>query len=163
MTAATPSLTPEDFLAIVQLYAEQDACLDRRELERWPELFTDDARYTLQSRENADRGLPLAIMAFESRGMLLDRVYGARETLFHHPYSQRHLTGLPRVLAADAQGFEVETAVLVVRTPRDALPEVLVVGGSRDRLVRTPEGLRFAVRHVVYDNDLLPNSIIDPV
>lgn len=163
MTSPPPPLTPEDFLAIVQLYAEHDACLDRRELGRWPALFTDDARYTLQSRENADRGLPLAVMAFESRGMLQDRVTGALETLFHHPYSQRHLTGLPRVVGAGAEGFEVETAVLVVRTPRDALPEVLVVGGSRDRLVRTPQGLRFAVRHVVYDNDLLPNSIIDPV
>jgi salicylate 5-hydroxylase small subunit len=57
----------------------------------------------------------------------------------------------------------VETALLVMRTKRDALPEVLVVGGTSDRIVRTQEGLRFASRHVVYDNDLLPNSIIDPV
>ena len=156
-------ISSDDFLALVQLYAEHDAALDARELDRWPAFFTEDARYVLQSRENAARGLPLAIMQFESRGMLMDRVYGARETLFHDPYSQRHITGLPCVVAADQAGWTVETALLVMRTKRDALPEVLVVGGTRDRIVRTPEGLRFASRHVVYDNDLLPNSIIDPV
>lgn len=156
-------IKPEDFLALVQLYAEHDAALDTRELDRWPLLFTEDASYVLQSRENASRGLPLAIMAFESRGMLADRIYGARETIYHDPYSQRHITGLPRVVAQDGKGWAVETSLLVMRTKRDALPEVLVVGGSRDRVVQTPEGLRFASRHVVYDNDLLPNSIIDPV
>lgn len=156
-------ISPAEFLALVQLYAEHDAALDARELDRWPGFFTDDARYTLQSRENADRGLPLAIMAFESRGMLQDRVYGARETIYHDPYSQRHLTGLPRVRAREGAGWRVETPLLVMRTKRDSLPEVLVVGGSRDHIVHTPEGLRFASRHVVYDNDLLPNSIIDPV
>lgn len=156
-------ITPEDFLALTQLYAEHDAALDGRELDRWPGFFTEDARYVLQSRENAARGLPLAVMHFESRGMLMDRVYGARETIFHDPYSQRHLTGLPRVVAADNGGWTVETALLVMRTKRDALPEVLIVGGTRDRIVRAAEGLRFASRHVVYDNDLLPNSIVDPV
>lgn len=156
-------ITPQDFLDLVQFYAEHDAALDARELDRWPGFFTEDARYVLQSRENASRGLPLAVMHFESRGMLADRVYGARETLFHDPYSQRHITGLPRVLAQDTDRWTVETALLVMRTKRDALPEVLVVGGSRDQVLRTPEGLRFASRHVIYDNDLLPNSIIDPV
>ncbi len=156
-------ISPTEFLLLVQLCAEHDATLDTQQLDRWPGLFTEDARYVLQSRENADRGLPLAIVAFESRGMLQDRVYGARETIFHHPYSQRHLTGLPRILAREGEGWAVETALLVMRTKRDALPEVLIVGGTRDRIVNTPNGLRFASRHVVYDNDLLPNSIIDPV
>lgn len=157
------TINPTEFLALVQLYAEHDAALDARDLERWPAFFTDDACYVVQSRENASRGLPLAIMSFESRGMLADRVYGARETIFHDPYSQRHITGLPRVVAHETEGWVVETSLLVMRTKRDALPEVLVVGGTRDRIVNTPEGLRFARRHVVYDNDLLPNSIIDPV
>ncbi|PJI51525.1 salicylate hydroxylase, partial [Methylobacterium radiotolerans] len=30
-------------------------------------------------------------MAFESRGMLRDRIYGATETIFHDPYYQRHV------------------------------------------------------------------------
>lgn len=41
--------------------------------------------YKLQPRENHERGFPLATLAFDSKGMLKDRVYGIRETLFHDP------------------------------------------------------------------------------
>jgi salicylate 5-hydroxylase small subunit len=33
---------------------------------------------------------PLATLSFESKGMLKDRVYGIKDTLFHDPYYQRH-------------------------------------------------------------------------
>ncbi len=56
----------------------------------WPEFFTEDCSYRLQPRENHERGFPLATLSFESKGMLKDRVYGIRETLFHDPYYQRH-------------------------------------------------------------------------
>jgi salicylate 5-hydroxylase small subunit len=153
--------------AITALYQDCAAALDQRELQRWPDFFTEDCSYRLQSRENFDRGLPLATMAFESRGMLKDRVYGAEQTIFHDPYSQRHVIGAPRVLeagASDGQRFwRCEASYLVVRTKRDALPEILSVGRSIDRIVATPEGLLFAERTVVFDNDLIPNSIIDPI
>ena len=51
----------------------------------------------------------------------------------------------------------------MIRTKRDAMPEILSVGRVIDRLVRTPEGLRIAARQVIFDNDLIPNSIIDPI
>ncbi len=40
--------------------------------------------------------LPARHLSFESKGMLKDRVYGIRETLFHDPYYQRHVVGAPR-------------------------------------------------------------------
>jgi salicylate 5-hydroxylase small subunit len=153
----------ETFLAITALYQDCAAALDQRELQRWPDFFTDDCRYTLQSRENFDRGLPLATMAFESKGMLKDRVFGASETIYHDPYSQRHVIGAPRVLGHDDAGWRCEASYVVIRTKRDALPEILSVGRSIDRIVATPEGLRFAERTLVFDNDLIPNSIIDPL
>lgn len=145
------------------LLAEVAAALDAHELDRWPGYFTEDCVYRLQSRENFDRGLPLATMALESRGMLKDRVYGAADTIFHDPYHQRHLLGAPRILADDADGIRCESSYLVIRTKADALPEILSVGRYLDRLVRTPEGLRIAERLAIFDNDLIPNSIIDPV
>ena len=36
--------------------------------------------------------------------MLEDRVYGIRETLFHDPYYQRHVVGLPVVRRVDGDG-----------------------------------------------------------
>jgi salicylate 5-hydroxylase small subunit len=56
-----------------------------------------------------------------------------------------------------------EAPVLIVRTKRDAMPEMLLVGRYLDRVLPTPEGLRFAQRWLIFDNDLIANSIIDPV
>ena len=156
-------LDADTLLALLELYADYGAALDARELRSWPGFFTEDCIYKLQSRENFDRGLPLATLAFESRGMLQDRVYGAAETIFHHPYSQRHIVGLPRLLSRDGDVLCCEASYLVIRTPRDGLPEILSVGRYVDRVVPTPEGLRFTERLVIFDNDLIPNSIIDPI
>jgi len=151
------------WLQVQSLLADVAAALDQRNLDRWPAFFTEDCTYRLQSRENHDRGLPLATMAFESRGMLMDRVYGAKDTIYHDPYHQRHLLGAPRILADDGTAIRCESSYLVVRTKRDAMPEILSVGRYLDTLVRTPEGLRIAERLAIFDNDLIANSIVDPI
>jgi salicylate 5-hydroxylase small subunit len=156
-------MTADQWIALQALYADYAACLDAGELARWPDFFTEDAVYRLQSRENFERGLPLATLAFESRAMLKDRVFGAAETIYHDPYYQRHVVGAPRVLAEGADGVRCEAGYVVIRTKRDAMPEILSVGRTLDRVVATPEGLRFAERLVIFDNDLIPNSIIDPL
>jgi salicylate 5-hydroxylase small subunit len=145
------------------LFANYSAALDNGELQRWPDFFTDDAIYKLQSRENFDRGLPLATLSFESKGMLKDRVFGATDTLFHDPYYQRHIVGLPRILGHDSTGIHCETNYVVIRTKRDALPEVLSVGRYIDHVMTTVEGLKFAQRLVIFDNDLIANSLIYPI
>jgi salicylate 5-hydroxylase small subunit len=145
------------------LYANYSAVLDNGELQSWPDFFTDDAIYKLQSRENFDRGLPLATLSFESKGMLKDRVFGATDTLFHDPYYQRHIVGLPRILGHDSTGIHCEANYVVIRTKRDALPEVLSVGRYIDHVVTTADGLKFAQRLVIFDNDLIANSLIYPI
>ncbi|MDO8251540.1 MAG: salicylate hydroxylase, partial [Rhodoferax sp.] len=40
---------------------------------------------------------------------------------------------------------------------------VFNVGRYIDVIVRTPEGLKFASRHCVYDSEMIPNSIIYPI
>ena len=73
---------------LVQLYADYASAVDSGDWDRWPEFFVDVCSYRLVPRENHERGFPLATLSFESKGMLRDRVYGIRETLFHdgaHP------------------------------------------------------------------------------
>ena len=165
--AAAVRLDADTLLALHALYSDYAAVLDAGDLQRWPQLFTEDGIYKLQSRENFDRGLPLATLAFESRGMLQDRVYGAQQTIFHDPYVQRHIVSMPRLLSREStmQGDVLccEASYLVVRTKRDAMPEILSVGRYLDRVVPTPDGLRFAQRLAIFDNDLIANSIIDPI
>ncbi len=157
------TLNFDTWLALQNLYADYALALDAGELDRWPQFFTEVCSYKLQSRENHERGLPLCTLAFESRGMLMDRVYGVKDTIYHDPYSQRHVVAAPRVLSVGDDGLRSEAGYVVLRTKRDAMPEILSTGLYRDHVVATPEGLRFAARHVIFDNDLIPNSIIAPI
>ena len=90
----------EDWLALTQLYADYASAVDSGNWDLWPEFFTEQCVYRLQPRENHERGLPLATLSFTSKGMLKDRVYGIKETLFHDPYYQRHVVGTPVVRPA---------------------------------------------------------------
>lgn len=153
----------QDFYALTQLYAEYASTLDAGDWERWPGFFTEDCVYRIVPRENHDRGFPLATLGFDSRGMLEDRVYGIRETLFHDPYYQRHVMGVPRLVAAEPGRWTFEVNYAVFRTKLSELSQVFNVGRSLDVIVATPDGLRFARREVIYDSEMIPNSIIYPL
>ena len=154
----------EDFFALSQLYARYGAVVDAADWDGWVEMFTEDCRYKLQPRENHERGLPLATLAFEGQGMLKDRVYGIRETLFHDPYYQRHVIGAPLVHRVDEAGvIHCEANYAVLRTRLSKESTVFNVGRYIDEVVRTPAGLKFASRLVVYDSEMIPNSLIYPI
>jgi salicylate 5-hydroxylase small subunit len=153
----------DDYFALTQLYADYAQAVSSGQWELWPEFFTDDCSYRLQPRENHERGFPLATLSFESKGMLKDRVYGIRETLFHDPYYQRNIVGTPRVLKAAPGRFECEANYAVFRTKLSELSTVFSVGRYIDTVVRTDQGLKFASREVIYDSEMVPNSIIYPL
>jgi salicylate 5-hydroxylase small subunit len=153
-----------DHWALVQLYAAYASAVDSGDWDRWPEFFTDACVYRLVPRENHERGFPLATLSFESKGMLRDRVYGIKETLFHDPYYQRHVVGVPLVHRVDADGrIHSEANYAVFRTKLSELTTVLNVGRYVDEVVATPQGLRFASRLAIYDSEMIPNSIIYPI
>ena len=149
--------------ALVRLYADYAAAVDSGDWDLWPEFFTDDCTYQLVPRENHERNLPLATLAFESKAMLKDRVYGIRETLFHDPYYQRHVTGTPVVRSVEPDRFRCEANYAVFRTKLSDASTVFNVGRYLDTVVRTPDGLKFASRECIYDSEMIPNSIIYPI
>jgi salicylate 5-hydroxylase small subunit len=153
----------EDYFALNQLYADYARAVDSGNWDLWPAFFTEDCSYRLQPRENHERGFPLATLSFTSKGMLKDRVYGIQETLFHDPYYQRHVVGTPVVRAAAPGRFRCEANYAVFRTKLSELSTVFNVGRYIDTIVRRPEGLKFASRLVVYDSEMIPNSIIYPI
>lgn len=157
------TLSFEDWLALTQLHADYASAVDSGNWDLWPEFFTEDGVYRLQPRENHERGLPLATLSFTSKGMLKDRVYGIKETLFHDPYYQRHVVGSPVVRGIDGDRIRCESNYAVFRTKLSDASTVFNVGRYLDVVVRTPEGLRFASRECIYDTEMIPNSIIYPV
>lgn len=153
----------DDWLALNQLYADYAAAVDSGQWDLWPEFFTEKCVYRLQPRENYERGFPLATLSFTSKGMLKDRVYGIRETLFHDPYYQRHVVGTPVVRHADNGRYQCEANYAVLRTKLSEASTVFNVGRYIDTVVKTPEGLKFESRQCIYDSEMIPNSIIYPI
>lgn len=145
------------------LYNDYAAALDAEEWEKWPDFFLEDCVYKVVPRENHERGHPLATMAFESRGMLKDRIYGATDTIFHDPYYQRHVVGAPRVLSVQGGRIESEANYAVFRTKPSQLTTVFNVGRYLDVIRQTPDGLKFESRLCIFDSELIPNSLIYPI
>ena len=155
-------MTPDLRAEIQDLYDAYAEALDDGELERWPELFTEKCRYEVVPRENFERGLPLAVILCESRGMLEDRVAALRRTSMYAPRSVRHLTSHIRT-TPEADGFRVRANYAVLQTRVDALTEILSAGRYLDLVVRDAGRLRFAEKRVIFDSVLVPNSLVYPV
>jgi salicylate 5-hydroxylase small subunit len=150
-------------LEIDQLNAAYVAALDEKRFDAWPEFFMEDGSYKVQARENHERGLPLALIALESRGMMKDRVYGITQTIFHAPYYTRHVVGPAQVLSVEGERIRAQANYAVFRTKPGDASEVYNVGRYIDEIVRTPDGMKFSVRRCVYDSEMVLNSLIYPI
>ena len=150
-------------MQVDRLNADYAAALDEKRFEEWPEFFVEDGRYKVQARENFDRGLPLALIALESKGMMKDRVYGVTQTIYHAPYYMRHVVGPARVLGEVEGRVMAQASYAVFRTRPGDSSEVYNVGRYIDELVRTEGGMKFASRLCVYDSEMILNSLIYPV
>ncbi len=146
-----------------RLNADYAAALDDRRFDEWPAFFTEQGRYKVQARENFDRGLPLALIALESQGMMKDRVYGVTQTIYHAPYYMRHVVSPARVLGEEGGMVRAEAHYAVFRTRPGDSSEVYNVGRYIDEIVRTDAGLKFASRLCVYDSEMVLNSLIYPI
>jgi salicylate 5-hydroxylase small subunit len=146
-----------------QLNALYAATLDARRFDEWPDFFLEDGQYKLQARENFDRGLPLALMALESRGMMKDRVYGVTQTIYHGPYYTRHVISPARILSIDADCVKAESNYVVFRTRPGGVSEVYNVGRYIDEIIRKGGCLKFRSRLCVYDSEMILNSLIYPI
>lgn len=155
------------YFELLNLYSDYAMVCDSADWEQWPEFFLDDGIYRLQPRENHEQGLPLCLLALESKAMIQDRVYGVKETMYHDPYYQRHIVGTPRVLSVEPgdQGEVItsEANYAVIRTKLDGESIVFNAGFYRDVIVRTPMGLKFKSRLCVYDSEMIANSLIYPI
>lgn len=150
-------------LDVIRLYSDYAAAVDSADWDRWVDFFVEDCEYKIQPRENFERGFPLCTLALLSKNMLKDRVYGIHETLYHDPYYQRHVVGLP-VIRKNRDGMIVaEANYAVFRTKLSGESTVFNVGRYLDRIIRNQDGLKFISRLCIYDSEMIPNSIIYPI
>ena len=150
-----------------QLNAAYVAALDEKRFDEWPQFFTEDGHYKVQARENFDRGLPLALIALESQGMMKDRVYGITQTIYHGPYYMRHVISPSRITSHttshEGDVIKAQTNYAVFRTKPGSISEVYNVGRYLDELIKKGDSWKFRSRLCVYDSEMILNSLIYPV
>ena len=180
------NITPVDDQATLQnlqleinhLNAQYARALDEKDFEQWPEFFIHEGRYTVRSRENHERGLPLALMDLESQGMMKDRIYGVTNTIFHAPYYTRHVVSCTLIVGSTPTSslsppvqsttlgptlWVSSTSYAVFRTKPTQATEVFNVGQYLDHWTSTPTGLKLVSRLCVYDSEMVLNSFIYPI
>lgn len=162
---AAPGLDPPAALRrrLADLYCAYTDALDEGELERWPDFFTEECRYQVMPRDNFDRGLPIALIFCESRGMLADRVTAIRETALYVPRLMRHFISNIRLRAIEPDGMRLTANFALCQTMADQPSTLFLCGAYRDRVVEDAGVLRFAERICVYDSTIVPTSLVYPV
>jgi 3-phenylpropionate/cinnamic acid dioxygenase small subunit len=151
-----------DIRRVEELYYEYAAAIDE-EVERWPDLFTEDARYRVTTRENFDRNLPLAPIYCEGRGMIVDRAMAVRKTTVYAKRFMRHAITNVRVSDAGDGTLTTRANFAIYETFEDTITRLFAVGRYIDTIVRSGDGLLFRDKLCVLDSNVVIGSLIYPV
>ncbi|AJW95305.1 MULTISPECIES: anthranilate 1,2-dioxygenase small subunit AndAd [Burkholderia] len=137
--------------------------LDNNRLESWPEMFTEDCLYEIVPKENADLGLPIGIIHCSNRRMLRDRVVSLRHANIYDAHTYRHMTSGLTILEVRGEEIDTESNYVVVQTKSDGESHVYQAGRYFDTVVRTPEGLRYRAKRVIYDTSRVQTLLATPI
>jgi len=149
--------------AVRDFYEEYTICLDDSDFERWPSYFTEDADYRIISRENFDRGLPMASMTCNGIGMIKDRVTALLKVLVYEPRHLRRYVSSVRVKSQDGNVIKSGANFLVFESMMDRETQLNMIGAYHDTLVREGDSFRIKERNCVYDNHRILTTLYAPI
>jgi anthranilate 1,2-dioxygenase small subunit len=150
-------------LRVEALYAEYAQTIDDDRFEDWPELFVDRAKYRITTRENHGKGLSLAIMYCDGRGMMSDRISALRLANIFEPHSYCHLISCVRVLDCTSDEIHVRANFAVIRTMQEGDQMIFACGRTFDRIVEVDGRLLFKDRLVVLDSRQVDTLLVIPI
>jgi 3-phenylpropionate/cinnamic acid dioxygenase small subunit len=155
-------VTALDREALRDFYDEYYVILDDVRLDDWPGLFTEDCIYRVIPRENFEAGYTLSTIYAESRGMLVDRVMGVMRTQMYAPRSYRRFPGPLKIVSRDEDSVRTRHNLLLVQTLIDKQTEIVLSAVCHDVLTLDDGRVRLRERIVVFDSEMIPNSLIYP-
>jgi 3-phenylpropionate/cinnamic acid dioxygenase small subunit len=161
LNESTPALSPR--FAAEDLLATYCAALDEGRLEDWCDLFTGDASYRIDSRENADQGLPASILLLETRAAMADRVTALRKTAVYNIHHARRFTSGVRASRDEGGRIRFTANVGVYQTDQDGHTRLFVVGEFRGVMSGEGAAARLHGMAVVLDTFTVPTLLAFPV
>ena len=150
-------------LKIDAINAAYGDALDRHDYDAWIDFFEPECLYLVQSRENFDRNLPLALIQLESHAMMKDRIYGCMDTIFHQPYYQRHIIAGSIISSLESDVVVSRTNYSVFRSKPAAAAEIFNVGCYHDCWSLAGSNLKLVERKCIYDSEMILNALIYPI
>jgi anthranilate 1,2-dioxygenase small subunit len=158
-------LHEQHFRAVENLVAEWARAIDENRVEDICTLLAPEGRYRVQSRFNADRNLPHALMDAHSAAQLRDRIRSLRLANIYEPQHYRHIVSGVQIVGGDAQqGLRVLSNFLVVRTmDLDGDMKLFAAGQCEDVVdVSGPQPL-FRSRHFRLDSRVVETLMVIPL
>ena len=153
------------FRAVENLIYEWARAIDEDRVEAIAEWLLPDGRYTVQSRFNHDRGLPMAIIDARSAAQLRDRIKSMRLANIYQPQSYRHVISAIQVIGQTEAGLlQVRSSFVVVRTMELMGDSMLFASGECHDLIDLGGAEpRFAQRRMVYDSRAVETLMVIPI
>jgi anthranilate 1,2-dioxygenase small subunit len=143
--------------------ADYANAIDSDRLEDWPAFFAEDGVYRVITRENRERGLPVALIYARGQGMLSDRITALRTANIYEPHVYCHQIGCVKVVGTEAGGWRAESNFTIVRTMVSGAMVVFACGRYVDRFVEVSGRLLLAERTCVLDSKRVDTLLVIPV
>jgi len=159
-----PLLHEEHFRAVENLAHEWARAIDENRVEDVCELMAPQGRYRVQSRFNADRGLPHALMDAQSAAQLRDRIKSMRLANIYEPQHYRHIVSGVQIVGGDGRQLQVRSSFLVVRTMElDGDMKLFATGQCEDVVDVTGAQPLFRARHFKLDSRVVETLLVIPL
>ncbi len=148
---------------IYELIAAYAECIDDDRLEQWPDLFVEDCRYLITSRQSHEKGYRHGVVYAASRGMLIDRILALRRANIFEPHRYRHIIGPTRIGKIAGGMAEVRSNFVAVRIMHDGEMSLFAAGRYLDKIAVDAEPYRFIERLVILDSDKIDTLLVIPL
>ena len=154
----------QHFRAIENLVYEWARAIDEDRVEAIADLMTPDARYTVTSRFNHDRNLPMAVIDCHSAAQLRDRIKSMRIANIYEPHHYRHMISGVQITGEEEVDLLVRSNYLIVRTMEmDGNMMIYSTGQCQDVVEITADGPRFKRRKFIYDSRVIETLMVIPL
>jgi anthranilate 1,2-dioxygenase small subunit len=150
--------------AVENLVYEWARAIDENRVEAICDLLAPQGSYTVQSRFNADRGLPHALIAAASPAQLRDRIMSMRKANIYEPHHYRHILSGVQIVGGEPAALQLRSNFLVVRTmDLDGDMKLFATGQCEDVVDVTGAQPVFRSRRFLLDSRVVETLLVIPL
>ena len=150
------------FEIISTLQAKYIRCIDRDELEQWPNFFAEDCFYKVTTADNIKNKLPAGLIYAKSKNMLKDRVSALREANIYEAHTYRHIIASPLIQEEPGKVLS-ETPFFILRIMHDGKTEIFASGVYEDEYLINGDQALIKERIVICDSDQIDTLLAIPL